>query len=199
MPPTGRVVRIASVVRVAGHAASPIDDYVARRHRQYMAVFVAAGAGLTVLIAAALWYRRRGAVGVGFAALGALGMGAMLQFSSATGMPALLWPPPRLWLGTFAGDFMLAVMCAAIAGVLLRPGVRRLLGSIVIAEAIWWTAPGIAAAAGLTLSIAEPHMRMDWLVFVGTAVGGVAAPAAAWSIAALAAALADRMVPRRAL
>jgi hypothetical protein len=131
---------------------------------------------------------------VALAALGTVGMGAMLQFSATKGMPALLWPPPWLWLGTFAGDFVLAVMCAAIAGVLLRPGYRRVLGSILVAEAVWWIIPQAAEAAGLVLG-AEPRMSMGSLVIIGTLVGAVAAPAAAWAMASLAAGFAERIVP----
>ncbi len=106
-----------------------------------------------------------------------------------------LWPPPHLWLGTFAADFMLAVMSGAIAGTMLPPGMRRVMGSIVIAEIAWWGIPAFAGAAGLTLGIARHRMDMDWLVFLGTAVGAIAAPAAGWATASLAAALAERMVP----
>jgi hypothetical protein len=102
-----------------------------------------------------------------------------------------------LWLGTFAANFMLAVMFAAVGGTMLRPGMRRVMGSIVIAEIAWWGVPALAGAAGLTLSIARQRMDMDWLVFVGTAVGAVAAPAAGWATASLAAALAERMIPGR--
>jgi hypothetical protein len=40
-------------------------------------------------------------------------------------------------------------------------------------------------------------MDVDWLVFVGTAVGALAAPAAGWATASLAAAIAERMLPGR--
>ena len=66
---------------------------------------------------------------------------------------------------------------------MLRPGIRRVMGSIVIAEITWWGVPALAGAAGLTLSIARQRMDVDWLVFVGTAVGAVAAPAAGWATA----------------
>jgi hypothetical protein len=71
------------------------------------------------------------------------------------------------------------------------------MGSIVIAEITWWGVPALAGAAGLTLSIARQRMDVDWLVFVGTAVGAVAAPAAGWATASLAAAIAERMLPGR--
>jgi hypothetical protein len=40
-------------------------------------------------------------------------------------------------------------------------------------------------------------MDMDWLVFLGTAVGAVAAPAAGWATASLAANIAERLIPNR--
>ena len=33
-----------------------------------------------------------------------------------------LWPPPHLWLGTFAANFMLAVMFAAVGERCCGPG-----------------------------------------------------------------------------
>jgi len=130
-------------------------------------------------------FRHRGTAAAGIAALAALGIGALLQFTASKGLPMFLWPPPHLWLGTFAADFMLAVMLAAVAGTMLRPGTRRVMGSIVIAEIAWWGIPACAGAVGLTLSIARQRVEVNWLVFLGTAVGAVAAPAAAWATASL--------------
>ncbi|MGA8058261.1 MAG: hypothetical protein WB999_08455 [Candidatus Binataceae bacterium] len=150
---------------------------------------------IAIVIAFAL--RHRAAAAAGIAALAALGIGTLLQFTASKGLPMFLWPPPHLWLGTFAANFMLAVMFAAVGGTMLRPGMRRVMGSIVIAEVAWWGVPALAGATGLTLSVARQRMDMDWLVFLGTAVGAVAAPAAGWATASLAAALAERMIPGR--
>lgn len=178
--------------------ATPSDQDIARRRRQYVAAFAISAGILLIAIVITFAIRHRAAAAAEIAALGALGMGALLQFSASKGLPMFLWPPPHLWLGTFAANFMLAVMFAAVGGTMLRPGVRRVMGAIVIAEVAWWGIPAFAAAAGLTLDIARHRMDMDWLVFIGTAVGAVAAPAAGWATASLAAALAERMIPSRA-
>jgi hypothetical protein len=181
----------------SGEDAMPSAQDIRWRHRQYAAAFAFCAGLLLGAIVIALSLRRRAAAAAGIAALAALGMGAMLQFTASKGLPMLLWPPPHLWLGTFAADFMLAVMFAAVGGVLMRPGMRRVAGSILIAEVGWWGIPAFAGAAGLTLGIARHGMDMDWLMFLGTAVGAVAAPAAGWATASLAAALAERIVPGR--
>lgn len=180
-----------------GEDAMPSAAEILRRHRQYAAAFAFAAGILLIAIVIALRLKRRHAAAAGIAALAALGMGAMLQFTASKGLAMFLWPPPHLWLGTFAANFMLAVMFAAVGGVLLRPGLRRVMGSIVIAEVAWWGVPAFAGATGLTLSIAQHRMDMDWLVFLGTAVGAVAAPAAGWATASLSAAVAERIVPAR--
>ncbi len=182
---------------VASELETPSEQVLALRRRQYATVFALTAGVLLALLIAALWLRMRAVAGVALAALGTVGMATMLQFSATKGVPAFLWPQPRLWLGTFAGDFALAVMCAGVAGVLLRPGYRRVMGSILIAEAAWWVIPRAAEAAGLTLSAAEPRMSMGSLVLMGTLVGAAAAPAAAWAMASLAAGLADRVVSER--
>jgi hypothetical protein len=176
----------------------PSTQDIARRRYEYAAAFELSAAILLIAIMLAFALRHRASAAAGMAALAALGMGALLQFSASRGLPMLLWPPPHLWLGTFAANFMLAVMFAGVGGTMLRPGMRRVLGAIVIAEISWWAVPGLAGAAGLTLSIARQQMDMDWLVFLGTAVGAVAAPAAGWATASLAAALAERITPGRA-
>ena len=181
----------------SGEDAMPSAQDIRWRHRQYAAAFAFCAGLLLGAIVIALSLRRRAAAAAGIAALAALGMGAMLQFTASKGLPMLLWPPPHLWLGTFAADFMLAVMFAAVGGVLMRPGMRRVAGSILIAEVAWWGIPAFAGAAGLTLGIARHRMDMDWLMFLGTAVGAVAAPAAGWATASLASALAERIVPGR--
>lgn len=186
---------MAAVVRVAARA--PLSDFLIRRHRQYAEVFVIGGAVLLVLVVAALWRKRRDAVGAGLAALGALGIGALLQFSATSGIAELMWPAPYLWLGTFAGSFMLAVMFAAVAAVMLRPGLRRALGAVLIAEVVWWGVPLLGALDALGFG-AQPSITMDWLVFLGTAAGAIAAPAAAWALAALCAMVAERIVPAHA-
>jgi hypothetical protein len=177
--------------------AMPSAQDILRRHGQYAAAFAFCAGLLLAAIVIALKLRRRVAAAAGIAALAALGMGALLQFTASKGLPMFLWPPPHLWLGTFAADFMLAVMFAAVGGVLIRPGLRRIAGSIVIAEVAWWGIPALAGAAGLTLGIARHRMNMDWMMFLGTAVGAVAAPAAGWATASLASALAERMVSGR--
>jgi hypothetical protein len=181
----------------SGDDATPSDQDIARRRREYARAFAISAAILVIAIMIALALRHRPAASAGIAALAALGIGTLLQFTASKGLPMFLWPPPHLWLGTFAANFMLAVMFAAVGGTMLRPGMRRVMGSIVIAEIAWWGVPALAGAAGLTLSIARQRMDMDWLVFVGTAVGAVAAPAAGWATASLAAALAERMIPGR--
>jgi hypothetical protein len=181
----------------SGEGAMPSAQDILRRHRQYASAFAFCAGLLLAAIVIALKLRRRVAAAAGIAALAALGMGALLQFTASKGLPMFLWPPPHLWLGTFAADFMLAVMLAAVGGVLMRPGMRRVAGSILIAEVAWWGIPAFAGAAGLTLGIARHRMDMDWLMFLGTAVGAVAAPAAGWATASLAAALAERIVPGR--
>lgn len=175
--------------------ATPSVQDIARRRGEYTAAFAISAGILVIAIVLAFALRHRNAAAAGIAALAAVGIGAILQFTASKGLPMFLWPPPHLWLGTFAADFMLAVMSGAIAGTMLRPGMRRVMGSIVIAEVAWWGIPAFAGAAGLTLGIARHRMDMDWLVFLGTAVGAIAAPAAGWATASLAAALAERMVP----
>jgi hypothetical protein len=181
----------------SGEDAMPSAQDIRQRHRQYASAFAFCAGLLLGAIVIALSLKRRAAAAAGIAALAALGMGALLQFTASKGLPMFLWPPPHLWLGTFAADFMLAVMFAAVGGVLMRPGMRRVAGSILIAEVAWWGIPAFAGAAGLTLGIARHRMDMDWLMFLGTAVGAVAAPAAGWATASLAAALAERIVPGR--
>jgi hypothetical protein len=188
-PGTARVERTA--------AEAPLSDYLVRRHRQYAEAFVTGAAMLLLMIFAALWFRRRDAVGAGLAALGALGIGALLQFSASSGITAVMWPPPYLWLGTFAGTFMLAVMFAAVAAVMLRPGFRRGTAAILIAEAVWWLIPDLGSMSGLTWGMAQRSISMDWLIFLGTAAGAIAAPAAAWALASLCGLLAERIVPAR--
>ncbi len=177
--------------------ATPSDQDIARRRYEYAAAFEVSASILLIAIIVAFTLRHRATAAAGIAALAALGMGALLQFTASKGLPMFLWPPPHLWLGTFAANFMLAVMFAGVGGTMLRPGTRRVMGSIVIAEISWWAVPAFAGAAGLTLSIARQRMDMDWLVFLGTAVGAVAAPAAGWATASLAAALAERITPGR--
>jgi len=196
----GVVYAAADAVSVpddSGADATPSDQDIARRRREYARAFAISAAMLGIAIVIAFALRHRPAAAAGIAALAALGIGTLLQFTASKGLPMFLWPPPHLWLGTFAANFMLAVMFAAVGGTMLRPGMRRVMGSIVIAEVAWWGIPGLAGAAGLTLSIARQRIDVDWLVFVGTAVGAVAAPAAGWATASLAAALAERMIPSR--
>jgi len=192
-----KIVDEASAPDSSSDDATPSDQDIAGRRREYARAFAISAAILVIAIALALALRHRPAAAAGIAALAALGIGTLLQFTASKGLPMFLWPPPHLWLGTFAANFMLAVMFAAVGGTMLRPGMRRVMGSIVIAEIAWWGVPALAGAAGLTLSIARQRMDMDWLVFVGTAVGAVAAPAAGWATASLAAALAERMIPGR--
>ncbi len=191
------VADVASVPGTSGDDATPSDQDIARRRREYARAFAVSAAILVIAIVIALALRHRAAAAAGIAALAALGIGTLLQFTASKGLPMFLWPPPHLWLGTFAANFMLAVMFAAVGGTMLRPGMRRVMGSIVIAEVAWWGVPALAGATGLTLSVARQRMDMDWLVFLGTAVGAVAAPAAGWATASLAAALAERMIPGR--
>ncbi len=191
------VAEAASAQDRSGDDATPSDQDIARRRREYARAFAISAAILVIAIMIALALRHRPAASAGIAALAALGIGILLQFTASKGLPMFLWPPPHLWLGTFAADFMLAVMFAAVGGVLIRPGLRRIAGSIVIAEVAWWGIPALAGAAGLTLGIARHRMNMDWMMFLGTAVGAVAAPAAGWATASLASALAERMVSGR--
>lgn len=195
---TGHAAEVAALPDRSGDDATPSDQDIARRRSEYVAAFAISAVILLIAIVITLALRHRAAAAAGIAAMAALGMGALLQFSASKGLPMFLWPPPHLWLGTFAANFMLAVMFAAVGGTMLRPGMRRVTGSIVIAEVAWWGIPAFAGAAGLTLDIARHRMDMDWLVFVGTAVGAVAAPAAGWATASLASALAERMIPSRA-
>jgi len=185
----------ASAPDNSGDDATPSAQDIARRRGEYFTAFAVSAGILLIAIVVTLALKHRGAAAAGIAALAALGIGALLQFTASKGLPMLLWPPPHLWLGTFAANFMLAVMFAGVGGTMLRPGTRRVMGSIVIAEVAWWGIPAFAGAAGLTLAIARQRMDMDWLVFLGTAVGAVAAPAAGWATASLAAALAERMTP----
>jgi hypothetical protein len=187
----------ASAADSSGDNVTPSAQDIARRRSEYAAAFAISAGILLIAIVIALALRHRPAAAAGIAALAALGMGTLLQFTASKGLPMFLWPPPHLWLGTFAANFMLAVMFAAVGGTMLRPGMRRVMGSIVIAEVSWWGIPALAGAAGLTLSIARQRMDVDWLVFVGTAVGAVAAPAAGWATASLATALAERMISGR--
>src|SRR5581483_11995711 len=179
----------AAIERVATQA--PLSDFLILRHRQYAETFAVGGAVLLVLVIAALLRRRRGAFGAGLAALGALGIGALLQFSATSGIASVMWPPPYLWLGTF----MLAVMFAAVAAVMLRPGLRRGVGAVLIAEAIWWAVPLLSAVDAFGFGADQPSFSMDWLVFLGTAAGALAAPAAAWALASLCAMIAERIIP----
>jgi hypothetical protein len=185
----------ARVERVGAEAA--LSDFLVRRHRQYAETFATGAVILLIAIFAALWLKRRAAVGAGLAALSALGIGALLQFSVTSGITEVMWPPPYLWLGTFAGTFMLAVMFAAVAAVMFRPGWPRGIAAVLVAEAIWWMIPDLGAMSLASPGVAQPSVSMDWLVFVGTASGAVAAPAAAWALAALCASLAERIVPAR--
>ncbi|HTQ24817.1 MAG TPA: hypothetical protein VMI09_08975 [Candidatus Binataceae bacterium] len=199
---TGSGVILSSVDASAAQDNSsddtpPSDRDIAQRRHEYAGAFAISAAILFLAIVVALVLRHRGAAAAGIAALAALGIGALLQFTASRGLPMFLWPPPHLWLGTFAADFMLAVMVAAVAGTMLRPGTRRVMGSIVIAEIAWWGIPACAGAVGLTLSIARQRMEVNWLVFIGTAVGAAAAPAAAWATASLASAIAERMTLSR--
>jgi hypothetical protein len=118
----------------SGDDVPPSDQDIARRRHEYASAFAISPAILllAVIVALTLWHR--GAAAAGIPALAALGIGALLQFTASKGLPMFLWPPPHLWLGTFAADFMLAVMLAAVGGTMLRPGMRRVMGSIVIAE-----------------------------------------------------------------
>jgi hypothetical protein len=191
------VLDTASASDSSGDDATPSAQDIARRRREYARAFAISGALLVIAIVIAIALRHRPTAAAGIAALAALGIGTLLQFTASRGLPMFLWPPPHLWLGTFAANFMLAVMFAAVGGTMLRPGIRRVMGSIVLAEIAWWGVPGLAGAAGLTLSIARQRMDVDWLVFVGTAVGALAAPAAGWATASLAAAIAERMLPGR--
>ena len=191
------VVDATSATNGSAEDTTPSDQDIARRRREYARAFTISAVILVIAIVIALTLRHRPAAAAGIAALAALGIGTLLQFSASRGLPMFLWPPPHLWLGTFAANFMLAVMFAAVGGTMLRPGIRRVMGSIVIAEIAWWGVPSLAGAAGLTLSIARQRVDVDWLVFVGTAVGAVAAPAAGWATASLATALAERMLPGR--
>ncbi len=191
------VVDTASAANGSNEDATPSDRDIAGRRREYARAFTISAVILVIAIVIAFTLRYRSAAAAGIAALAALGIGTLLQFTASRGLPMFLWPPPHLWLGTFAANFMLAVMFAAVGGTILRPGLRRVMGSIVIAEIAWWGVPALAGAAGLTLSIARQRMDVDWLVFVGTAVGAVAAPAAGWATASLAAALAERILPGR--
>ena len=189
------VVDTASAANGSAEDATPSDQDIARRRREYARAFTISAVILVIAIVIAFTLRHRLAAAAGIAALAALGIGTLLQFTASRGLPMFLWPPPHLWLGTFAANFMLAVMFAAVGGTMLRPGVRRVMGSIVLAEIAWWGVPALAGATGLTLSIARQRMDVDWLVFVGTAVGALAAPAAGWATASLAAALAERILP----
>lgn len=194
---TAHTVGAASAPDVSGDDATPSDQDIVRRRGEYSAAFAISAGILLIAIVMTLVFRHRAAAAAGIAALAALGMGALLQFTASKGLPMFLWPPPHLWLGTFAANFMLAVMFAAVGGTMLRPGIRRVMGSVVIAEIAWWGIPAFAGAAGLTLSIARQRVDVDWLVFLGTAVGALAAPAAAWATASLSAAIAERMIPGR--
>lgn len=185
----------ASASDNSGDDATPSAQDIAQRRSEYATAFAISAGILLIAIVLTLALKHRAAAAAGIAALAALGMGALLQFTASKGLPMLLWPPPHLWLGTFAANFMLAVMFAGVGGTMLRPGMRRIMGSIVIAEIAWWGIPAFAGAADLTLAVARQRMDMDWLVFLGTAVGAVAAPAAGWATASLAAALAERMTP----
>jgi hypothetical protein len=66
----------------------------------------------------------------------------------------------------------------------MHPGLLRGMVAILIAEGVWW-------------SVAQPSIRVDWLVFVGTAMGALAAPVAAWALASLCSMLAECLVPAR--
>ena len=180
-----------------GIDAAPSDSDLVERRHQYGAAFAVSAGILLVALVITFVFRNRDAAAAGIAALTAVAIAAMLQFTASKGVPMLLWPPPHLWLGTFAANFSLAVMFAAIGGTMLRPGLRRLTGTVLIAEIAWWGIPAFAGATGLTLSLARHRMDMDWLVFLGTAVGAIAAPAAGWATASLAANIADRIIPSR--
>lgn len=196
-----RVIYVADDAEAADALAetiAPSPQVIERRRQQYAAGFLIAAGILVIAIVIALIYGNPDAAAAVMAALGALGIGALLQFTTSKGLPMLLWPPPRLWLGTFAADFSLAVMLAAVGGTMLRPGLRRVIGAVVIAEIAWWGIPALAGAAGLTLSIVRHPMSMDWLVFLGTTVGAIAAPAAGWAVASLASMIAGHVVPARA-
>ncbi len=188
----------AEAADALAETVAPSPQVIERRRHEYAAAFLIAAGILLIAIVIALIYRNPDAAAAVIAALGALGIGALLQFTTSKGLPMLLWPPPHLWLGTFAADFSLAVMLAAVGGTMMRPGLRRVIGAIVIAEIAWWGIPALAGAAGLTLSIARHPMSTDWLVFLGTAVGAVAAPAAGWATASLASTIATHVVPVRA-
>jgi hypothetical protein len=192
-----KAVDTASSAARTGTDAVPSNRDIARRRREYAAAFAVSAVILVIAIVMTFVFRNRDAAAAGIAALAAVGIAAMLQFTASKGVPMLLWPPPRLWLGTFAANFSLAVMFAAVGGTMLRPGMRRVTGAVVIAEIAWWGIPAFAGATGLTLSLARHRMDMDWLVFLGTAVGAVAAPAAGWATASLAASIAERIIPAR--
>jgi hypothetical protein len=173
----------AGAVQPEKDARAAHRELLVRRRRQYAEVFASVAVVLLLMTLAARSFNRRDGVGVGLAALGALGIGALLQFSATSAATELMWPPPRWWLGTFAGTFMLAVMFAAVAAVLIHPGLLRILVTVLIAEGVWW-------------SVTQP-LGVDWLVFVGTAAGALAAPAAAWALASLCSMVAERVVPAR--
>lgn len=179
-----RAAVVLGAAQARDDAAAPVRSFMARRRRQYAEVFATGAAALLMVIFAALSLKQPRAVGVGIAALGALGIGALLQFSAAAGIPELMWPSPWWWLGTFAGTFMLAVMLAAGAAVLIRPGLLRGLVAVLIAAGVW-------------CSIVQFSANVGWLVSFGTAVGALAAPIAAWSLASLSALLAERVVAAR--
>ncbi|MGH7914394.1 MAG: hypothetical protein ACREPW_07065, partial [Candidatus Binataceae bacterium] len=109
----------------SGDDATPSEQDIVRRRSEYSAAFAISAGILLIAIVMTLAFRHRAAAAAGIAALAALGMGALLQFTASKGLPMFLWPPPHLWLGTFAANFMLAVMFAAIGGTMLRPGIRR--------------------------------------------------------------------------
>ena len=91
----------------------PSDQDIVRRRREYASAFViSAGILLIAIILGAFVFRRRAAAAAGIAALAALGMGALLQFMASKGLPDVLVAAAAPLAGTFAADFMLAVMFA---------------------------------------------------------------------------------------
>ena len=67
--------------------ARPSDQDIVRRRREYASAFVISAGILLIAIIGAFVFRRRAAAAAGIAALAALGMGALLQFTASKGLP----------------------------------------------------------------------------------------------------------------
>jgi hypothetical protein len=169
-------------------AALPSSGYLAWRRHQYLAAATIAVAVLAAGLAVSLILRRSGALGILIAASCAVALAALLQ-CFATGYGVSSWPPLKLWPATSVGNVTLTTMIAASVALAARPGWRRALTAVAVAEALWWLLPVVLAAGGITMGIQRYGSREDILLIIAPIAGAIAVPVAAIAVAGFSAAV----------